>query len=85
MRHSHPSTAHPGQRLALPIDVTGGRDTAAQWVVCGGATREATGGRVACPMQGVAVTLGECLGCHCLVTHSGERDPLTDCAMPEIS
>jgi hypothetical protein len=53
--------------------------------VCGGAFREAPGGLVACPLQGTPVALGECLGCHCLVTHSGERDPMTDCAIPEIS
>jgi hypothetical protein len=50
-----------------------------------GHIREVTNGTVACPLQGTAVTIGECLGCHCLVTHAGERDPLTDCALPELS
>ena len=85
MRHPHPSAPGASHRVAVPIDVPSAPDPLGQWVVCGGAIREVTDGRVACPLQGTAVSLGECLGCHCLVTHSGERDPLTDCALPDIS
>lgn len=85
MPHSHPSAARATRRVGPPIDAPSAPDALGQWVVCGGAIREVTNGQVACPLQGTAVALGECLGCHCLVTHSGERDPLTDCAIPEIS
>lgn len=85
MRHSPRSATRVSHRAALPIDAQGALEAPGQWIVCGGAIREATAGRVACPLQGTAVTLGECLGCHCLVTHSGERDPLTDCVIGEIS
>lgn len=85
MRHSHSSAPHGTPRAAVPIHARGALDAPSQWVVCGGAIREAIGGRVNCPLQGTAVALGECIGCHCLVTHSGERDPLTDCVLPEIS
>lgn len=84
MRHPHPSAARASRRVAVPIGMPSTPEPSGQWVVCGGAVREVAGGRVACPLQGTAVTLGECLGCHCLVTHSGERDPRTDCAIPEI-
>lgn len=84
MRHSSPSAPRATRRVALPIDSAALAEPG-QWVVCGGAVRDATGGRVTCPLQGRAVTLGECIGCHCLMTHSGERDPLTDCAIGEIS
>ena len=85
MRHSHTSAAPPTHRVAVPIDVPSALESPGQWVICGGAVRETIDGRVACPLQGTAVALGECIGCHCLVTHSGERDPLTDCVLPEIS
>lgn len=85
MRQSHSSAPHTSKRVAVPIGAPAPPDAAGQWVVCGGAIREVTGGRLTCPLQGTAVALGECLGCHCLVTHSGERDPLTDCAIPEVS
>jgi hypothetical protein len=85
MRHAHSSAARASHRVAVPIDIPNPPDAAGQWVVCGGAIREVTDGRVICPLQGRAVALGECLGCHCLVTHSGERDPLTDCVIGEIS
>lgn len=85
MPQSHSSAARSGHRVALPIDAPSAPDALGQWVVCGGAIREVTDGRVACPLQGTAVALGECIGCHCLVTHSGERDPRTDCAIGEIS
>lgn len=85
MRHSQPSAARASRRVALPIERASEPEAPGQWVVCGGAVREATDGRVICPLQGTAVALGECIGCHCLVTHSGERDPLTDCVLPEIS
>ena len=85
MRHSHSSAARTGNRVAVPIDSSTPPDVAGQWVVCGGAIREVTDGRVTCPLQGTPVALGECIGCHCLVTHSGERDPLTDCVIGEIS
>lgn len=85
MRHSHSSAANTSHRVAVPMDMPSAQDALGQWIVCGGAIREVTDGRVTCPLQGTAVALGECLGCHCLVTHSGERDPLTDCAIPEIS
>jgi hypothetical protein len=84
VRSSH-SAAHTTHHVALPIGLPSPPDAPGQWVVCGGAFREAPGGRVACPLQGTAIAIGECLGCHCLVTHSGERDPLTDCAIPELS
>jgi hypothetical protein len=83
--HSHSSAARASRRVALPIDVPSAPDPLGQWVVCGGAIREVTDGRVTCPLQGTAVALGECIGCHCLVTLSGERDPRTDCAIGEIS
>lgn len=84
MRHAHPSTVRASHRVAVPIEVPGAA-APGQWLVCGGAIREVTsGGRVVCPLHGAAVTIGECLGCHCLVTHSGERDPMTDCALPEL-
>lgn len=85
MPHSHSSAASADHRVAVPIDVSSAPDALGQWVVCGGAIREVTDGRVSCPLQGTAVALGECIGCHCLVTHSGERDPRTDCAIGEIS
>lgn len=85
MRHAHPSMVRVTRRVAVSIEVPGAADAPGQWVVCGGAIREVTKGTVVCPLQGTAVTIGECLGCHCLVTHSGERDPLTDCALPELS
>lgn len=85
MRRLPPFAERATRRVALPIEVPSAPEAPAQWVVCGGAIREATGGRVACPLQGAPVALGECFGCHCLVTHSGERDPRTDCAVGEIS
>ncbi|MGZ8564023.1 MAG: hypothetical protein ACXWWU_10440 [Candidatus Limnocylindria bacterium] len=85
MPHSHSSAPRVGHRVALPIDVPGAPDPLGQWVVCGGAIREVTDGRVTCPLQGTAVALGECIGCHCLVTLSGERDRQTDCAIGDIS
>ncbi len=85
MRHSHPSADQVSRRVALPIDAPSASDAPGQWVVCGGAIREVTDGKVICPLSGTPTSLGECIGCHCLVTHSGERDPLTDCAIPEIS
>lgn len=88
MRHSHSSAARGTPRVAVPIHAPGppdAPDAPSQWVICGGAIREAVGGRVSCPLQGRAVALGECIGCHCLVTHSGERDPLTDCVLPAVS
>lgn len=85
MRRPHPSTTRPSHRVAVPIDVPSPPEAPGQWVMCGGAIRDATDGRVSCPLYGTAVMLGECIGCHCLVTHSGERDPLTDCAIGEIS
>lgn len=85
MRQLSPSSDRGTRRVAVPIEAPGAPEAPGQWVVCGGAIREATGGRVDCPLQGRAVALGECIGCHCLVTHSAERDPLTDCAIGEIS
>lgn len=85
MRSSHSAAARTTHRVALPIGQPRAAVAPGQWVVCGGAFREAPGGLVACPLQGTPVALGECLGCHCLVTHSGERDPMTDCAIPELS
>ena len=85
MRQLPPSADRATRRVALPIEAPSAPEAPGQWVVCGGAIREATGGRVECPLQGTAVALGECIGCHCLVTHSGERDPRTDCAIGEIS
>lgn len=85
MRHAHSSTVRARHRVAVPMDIPDAPDPPGQWVVCGGAIREVTDGGVVCPLQATAVTIGECLGCHCLVTHSGERDPLTDCALPELS
>jgi hypothetical protein len=85
VRHSQSSGVGTSHRVALPIDLPSAPDPLGQWVVCGGGIREVTGGRVTCPLNGTAVALGECLGCHCLVTHSGERDPLDDCAIGEIS
>ena len=85
MRHAHSSMVRSSHRVALSIDVPGAPDGPGQWVVCGGAIREVTDGAVVCPLQGTAVTIGECLGCHCLVTHSGERDPMTDCVLPDLS
>jgi hypothetical protein len=84
VRHAHPSTPRAGRRVALPIEVAGA-EASGEWVVCGGAIREVTSGVIVCPLQGFAVTIGDCLGCHCLVTHSGERDPMDDCVLPEVS
>lgn len=85
MLHAHPSTLRASRRMAVSIESAGPFDAPGQWVVCGGAVREVTNGDIVCPLQGTAVTVGDCLGCHCLVTHSGERDPLTDCALPDLS
>lgn len=84
MRHAHPSMAR-ARRAAVSIEVRDAPDAPGQWVVCGGAIREVTNGMVLCPLHGTPVTIGDCLGCHCLVTHSGERDPVTDCALPDLS
>lgn len=85
MRSSYPAPARTTHRGALPIGQPSAPVAPGQWVVCGGALREAPGGQVACPLQATPVAIAECLGCHCLVTHAGERDPMTDCAIPEIS
>jgi hypothetical protein len=85
VRTSLPVAVRTTHRIALPIALPSAPEAPGQWVVCGGAFREASGGRVACPLQGTPVAIGECLGCHCLVTHSGERDPGTDCATTELS
>lgn len=85
MRHVSPSADRASHRVALPIEAPSAPEAPGQWVVCGGALREAPGGQVACPLQATPVAIGECLGCHCLVTHAGERDPMTDCVIPEIS
>lgn len=85
MRHAHSLKVRARHRVAVSIEVPGAPDAPGEWVACGGAIREVTDGTVACPLHGTAVTIGECLGCHCLVTHSGERDPQTDCALPELS
>lgn len=85
MRSPHPATFQANRRVPLPIEMPSPSAAPGQWVVCGGGIREVSDGRISCPLSGTAVALGECLGCHCLVTHSGERDPQSDCAIGEIS
>jgi hypothetical protein len=49
------------------------------WIVCAGATRAISRGRVKCPRWG-AVSAMECLACHLLVTVAPERDPRLACS-----
>jgi len=52
------------------------------WIVCAGATRAISRGRVKCPRLG-AVSAMECLACHLLVTVAPERDPRLACSTGE--
>ena len=49
------------------------------WIVCAGATRDVSRGRVECPQRGI-VNAKECLGCHLLVTIAHERDLRLACS-----
>ena len=52
------------------------------WIVCAGHTRDVIDERVICPRLG-SVTLGDCLGCHLLVTVARERDVRRGCSVAE--
>jgi len=52
------------------------------WIVCEGATREVSYGRVQCPRWST-VNAVECLACHLLVTVVDERDPRLACSSAE--
>ena len=79
----HASTRMTGRNLR---QAPGGQSKAgaggSAWIVCIGATREVTGGRVSCPRVG-AVSAVDCLACHLLVTVAAERDPRWACATAE--
>lgn len=49
------------------------------WIVCAGATRDVSRGRVTCPQMGTVSAI-ECLACHLLVTVSDERSWLLACS-----
>jgi hypothetical protein len=49
------------------------------WIVCAGATRVVSGGRVKCPRWGT-VSAMECMACHLLVTVADERNPRRACS-----
>lgn len=52
------------------------------WIVCAGATRDVSRGRVNCPQWGTVGAM-ECLACHLLVTVSDELDPRLACSTAE--
>jgi hypothetical protein len=49
-----------------------------RWIICQGAERAVTDGRVRCPLKG-RVTLAQCLGCHLLETLADERARRSGC------
>lgn len=52
------------------------------WIVCAGATRDGSHGRVICPQWG-SIGAVECLACHLLEAVSDERDPRLACSTGE--
>ena len=58
------------------------RGSGTSWIVCAGATRDVSDGRVQCPGHGV-VEMGACLVCHLLVTCSAERNLRVECSTGE--
>jgi hypothetical protein len=52
----------------------------AEWIVCLGETRIASGGRVPCPLRrGITVLIDACWECHVLAWRSDERDLAAPC------
>ena len=52
------------------------------WIVCAGATRDVSRGRVQCPHWG-SIGATACMACHLLETVSDERDPRLGCSTGE--
>lgn len=55
-------------------------DRGSAWIVCAGATRKVSHGRVHCPRRGTVSAI-ECLACHLLVTVADERNPRRACSI----
>jgi len=70
----------PGQCDANDTGLAGRSDV--RWIVCAGATRDVSRGRVKCPRRGI-VSATECLACHLLVTLTDERDLRLACSTAE--
>ena len=68
--------------VKLPSARGPGSRSRSTWIVCAGATRDISVGRVKCPQQGI-VSVDECLACHHLVTVADERDLRLACSTAE--